>query len=189
MKKWLCMLLILLLSPALAETVQDQALMFIQEAGIAADSVMRLENDVIVTLTGGGTATLHIPGDFDPYDLNWRFDGAADEAVALYLDHAMTLLAALEAKIPVDTENLPAAQAIRARSYAAVVAKSLACLENTGEQGLRLLLAQLDAHDDSNLNSLRARLASRMLGECDKTPVDPAEGLAWYDALVLEKDK
>ena len=43
MKKMLCVLLIFLLSvPALAETVQDQAMMFLQEAGIAADGVNRI---------------------------------------------------------------------------------------------------------------------------------------------------
>ncbi len=185
MKKFLCLLLICLLClPALAETVQDQALAFIQEMGIEADSVMRVGDEVIVILMGGGTATSAMPGDFDKYSLNWRFDGAADEDVALYLDHALGLLAALEAKIPADTEELSAAETMRARNYAAIVSNGLLGMEHVGQQGLEILLAQLSAHDDSGLNSLRARLASRLLGEADDSGVDPREGLAWYDALI-----
>ena len=186
MKRLLCLLLICLLAgPALAETVQDQALAFLQDAGVAADSVMRIENKVIVTLTNGGVAALWMPGDFDPYDLSWTFDGAADEDVALYLDHALTLLAALEAKIPADESGLSLAQTIRVRDYRAILSNGLLALENLGNQGLNILLTQLAAHDDSDLNSLRARLASRLLGELDNSLVDPAEGLAWYDALTL----
>ena len=95
MKALICLLLALMILPAAAETVQDQALAFIQEAGIGADAVSRIGDAVIVTLSQGGTATLMLPGDFDPFNLDWRFDGAADGDVALYLDHALTLLAAL----------------------------------------------------------------------------------------------
>lgn len=179
MKKILCALLICLLAvPALAETVQDQALMFIQDAGIAADGVNRIDNEIIVTLAEGGTASLWTFGDFDPFDLNWYFDGAADADVARYLDHALGMLAKLEAKIPGASE-------FQAQDYAAMVSNSLLYLEQTGEQGLRILLEQLSAHDDTNLNSLRARLASRLLGNLDNSPVDPKEGLAWYDALEI----
>lgn len=179
MKRLMCMLLaFLFICPAMAETVQDQALAFIQDAGIEADSVLRMGNEVLVTLINGGTATLYIPGDFDRYDLSWRLEGAVDSDVALYLDHALGLLATLEAKIPTANE-------MRARDYAVIVSNSLLYLERTGEQGLRILLAQLSRHDDSGLNSLRARLASRLLGRLDATPVDPAEGLAWYDALKI----
>ena len=179
MKKMLCVLLIFLLSvPALAETVQDQAMMFLQEAGIAADGVNRIDNEIIVILADGGTASLWTSGDFDPLDLNWRFVSATDADVARYLDHALSLLAKLEAKIPGASES-------QARNYAVMVSNSLLDLERTGEQGLRILLAQLSAHDDTNLNSLRARLASRLLGNLDNSPVDPAEGLAWYDALEI----
>ena len=186
MKKVLCVLLICMLcAPALAETVQDQALMFIREAGIAADSVARFGDEIIVNLPSGGTAELYSYGDFDPLDFSWRFNGATDEEIALYLDHALSLLAALEAKIPADTENLSAAETMRARNYAVMVSNSLLYLENVGQQGLDILLGQLAAHDDSGLNSLRARLASRLLGNLDATPVDPAEGLDWYDALTI----
>ena len=179
MKKVLCVLLICMLcAPALAETVQDQALMFIREAGIAADSVARFGDEIIVNLPSGGTAELYSYGDFDPLDFSWRFSGAADEEVALYLDHALLQLDKLEQKIPGASES-------RARNYAVMVSNSLLYLENVGQQGLRILLEQLAAHDDSGLNSLRARLASRLLGSLDVTPVDPAEGLAWYDALTI----
>lgn len=186
MKRFLCMLLICLIAlPALAETVQDQALSLIQDAGIAADSVMRIENEVIVTLANGGTATLWMSGDFDPYDLSWVFDGASDADVALYLDHALSLLAALEAKIPADETHLSAAEARRVSNYRLIISNSLLALENLGEQGMTILLTQLAAHDDSALNSLRARLAAQLLGELNNSPIDPAEGLSWYDALIL----
>lgn len=185
MKRLLCLLLCLLTLPALAETVQDQALAFIQDAGIEADAVTRVDNEVIVTLTNGGTASIWMSGDFDKYDLSWRFEGATDEDVGLYLDHALSLLAKLEAKIPADTSNLSTAESIRVRNYSVIVSNSLLYMEKTGQQGLRILLDKLSAHDDSGLNSLRARLASRLLGELDNSPVDPVEGLAWYDALEL----
>lgn len=186
MKRVLCLLLICLLAaPALAETVQDQALMFLQAAGIAANGVNRIDNEIIVALADGGTASLWIYGDFDPLDLSWRFSGATDADVARYLDHALGQLAALEDRIPADTGSLSAAEAMRARNYAVMVSNALLDLERTGEQGLRILLDQLAAHDDSGLNSLRARLASRLLGRAHNSPVDPAEGLAWYDALTL----
>jgi len=173
LKRVLCVLLMCFLAlPALAETVQDQALAFIQEAGIVADGVNRIGDEIIVTLAGGGTAALYSPGDFDKYDLSWRFDGAADEDVVLYLDHALTLLFALEAKIPADTENLSAAQAMRVRNYAAMIDKGLLALENLGQQGLNVLLLQMESQPDSELNGLRARLAERLLNILDKVPVD-----------------
>lgn len=186
MKKFLCLLLFcLLLTPALAESLPDQGLGFIQDAGIEADSVVLMGNELVVTLAGGGTASLYTYGDFDQYDLSWRFDGASDEDVALYLDHALVLLAALEEKLPPEGEELSAADAMRARNYQVMVSNNLGYLEQVGQQGLDILLAQLSLHDDSGLNSLRARLASRLLGFLDATPVDPAEGLVWYDALVI----
>ena len=162
MKALICLLLALMILPAAAETVQDQALAFIQEAGIGADAVSRIGNDIIVTLAQGGTATLTLPGDFDPYDLRWRFDGAADGDVALYLDHALTLLAALERKIPADMENLSALERRIAESHAAVIENGLTDLEATGEQGLRILQEQLSAQEETELDSLRARLVIRL---------------------------
>ena len=103
-----------------------------------------------------------LPGDFDPYDLSWRFDGAADGDVALYLDHALTLLAALERKIPADMENLSALERRIAESHAAVIENGLTDLEATGEQGLRILQEQLSAQEESDLDSLRTRLMSRL---------------------------
>ncbi len=171
MKALICLLLALMILPAAAETVQDQALAFIQEAGIGADAVSRIGNDIIVTLAQGGTATLTLPGDFDPYDLRWRFDGAADGDVALYLDYALTLLAALEGKIPADMECLSDMQKRIAEGYAAMIEKGLTDLEVTGEQGLRILLEQLSAPEESDLDSLRARLVIRLQDLLDSTAV------------------
>ena len=162
MKALICLLLALMILPAAAETVQDQALAFIQEAGIGADAVSRIGDDVIVTLSQGGTATLTLPGDFDPYHLGWRFDGAADGDVALYLDHALMLLAALERKLPADMETLSDVQKRIAEGYAAMIEKGLTDLEVTGEQGLRILQEQLSAQEETELDSLRARLMSRL---------------------------
>lgn len=163
MKHLLCWLMLLLLTvSADAETVQDQALSFIQAAGIAADGVNRIGDEVVVNLPNGGSAVLTSAGDFDMFDLRWRFVGATDEEVALYLDHALSLLAALEAKIPADTENLSVAEAMRARNYAMVVSNGLHCLENVGPQGLNVLLWQMETQPDSSLNSLRKRLAEQI---------------------------
>ena len=162
MKALICLLLALMILPAAAETVQDQALAFIQEAGIGADAVSRIGNDIIVTLAQGGMATLTLPGDFDPFNLDWRFDSAADGDVALYLDHALTLLAALERKIPADMESLSALERRIAESHAAVIENGLTDLEATGEQGLRILQEQLSAQEETELDSLRARLMSRL---------------------------
>ena len=174
MKALICLLLALMILPAAAETVQDQALAFIQEAGIGADAVSRIGNDIIVTLAQGGTATLTLPGDFDPYDLRWRFDGAADGDVALYLDYALTLLEALEGKIPADMESLSDVQKRIAEGYAAMIEKGLTDLEVTGEQGLRILLEKLSTPEENDLDSLRARLVVRLQNLLDSTAV-PAE--------------
>ena len=162
MKALICLLLALMILPAAAETVQDQALAFIQEAGIVADAVSRIGNDIIVTLAQGGTATLTLPGDFDPYHLRWRFDGAADGDVALYLDHALMLLAALERKLPADMESLSDVQKRFAEGYAAMIEKGLTDLEVTGEQGLRILLEKLSIPEESDLDDLRTRLIFRL---------------------------
>ena len=163
MKRVLMILLAcLLILPVRAETVQDQALAFIQDAGIEADAVTRVENDVIVTMMNGGTAVLHLEGDFDKYNLGWTFRDSADEDVALYLDHALSLLAALEAKIPADTENLSVAETMRVRNYAVVVSNGLHCLENVGPQGMNVLLGQMESEPDSVLNGLRKRLTEQI---------------------------
>ena len=162
MKALICLLLALMILPAAAETVQDQALAFIQETGIGADAVSRIGDDVIVTLEKGGTAILTLPGDFDPYNLTWRFDGAADGDVALYLDHALTLLAALEKKLPADMESLSALERRIAEGHAAVIEKGLTDLAGTGAQGLRILQEQLSVQKDNHLDSLRERLVSRL---------------------------
>ena len=173
MKALICLLLALMILPAAAETVQDQALAFIQEAGVGADAVSRIGNDIIVTLVQGGTATLTLPGDFDPYHLGWRFDGAADGDVALYLDHALMLLAALERKLPADMETLSDVQKRIAEGYAAMIEKGLTDLEVTGEQGLRILLEKLSVPEENNLDSLRARLVIRLKALLDSAaPVE-----------------
>ena len=159
MKRLLCMLLICLLAgPVLAETVQDQALAFIQEAGIAADSVMRMDDEIIVTLACGGTAKLRLPGDFDKYNLDWQFAGATDEDVGLYLDYALEMLAKIEVKIPADTSSLSTAESIRVRNYASVVANGLKALAQPDEQRIRVLQMQLALQDESGLDDLRTRL-------------------------------
>ena len=68
------------------------------------------------------------------------------------------------------------------------ISNGLLYQEYLGEQGLRVLLNQLAAHDGNDrVNSLRARLASRLLGVKDNTGIDPSAGLAWYDALQIAR--
>ena len=168
MKKCLCLLLVfLLIAPVLAETVQDQALAFIQDTGVAADSVTRIGNDVLISLTNGGTATLHCPGDFDPLNLSWRFDGATDADVALYLDHTLGMLAALEVKMAADSR--------RTQSYAALVESGLEGMTALGAQGARVLMVQMIRQQNNALDGLRGRLLLRLLEKADsyennKTP-------------------
>lgn len=171
MKRVLCLLLCLLTLSAFAETVQDQALSFFQAAGIEADSVMRVGDEIIITLPSSGTAALFCPADYDVYNLTWRFSGATDEEVAAYLDYALSLLAALEAKIP----SAPAtpAEEMRARSYAQMVENGLQALQNVGQQGLDILLAALEQSDGADaLDALRVRLAE---GLQEAIPAETAE--------------
>ena len=162
MKRMLCLLLCLLTFSALAETVQDQALSFFQSAGIEADSVMRVSDEIIVILPSGGTAALACPDDYDVYNLAWRFFGAADEEVAAYLDYALSLLAELEARIP-SAPATPAEEA-RARSYAQVVESGLQALESVGQQGLDILQAAMEKSGGADmLDVLRVRLAEQIM--------------------------
>lgn len=192
MKALICLLLAaLLLCPATAETVQDQALSFIQAAGIAADSVTRIGSGIIIPLADGGTASLWADGDFDPLQLGWRFEGASDNTVALYLDHALSLLLTMEQKIPADTENLSSLQKRIADSHALIVANGLRDLESTGAQGLRILLEKLSLEGESDLDSLRVRLASRLLDSLDNSP-ELHEGCeaalrSWLEAIGSEQ--
>ncbi len=186
MKRLLALLMLCLLTlPGFAETLPDQALGFFEDAGIKTDGVFLLGNELTVTFLEGGKASRWSEGDFDPLELTWRFEDVSDETLAAYLNHALGKLAAVEARIP-SGENLSAADEIRARSSRAVVGNALLDLENAGEQGLQVLLSQLALHDGSDaLNSLRARLASALLGPRDGTNADPALGCAWYDALMI----
>lgn len=193
MKALICLLLAaLLLCPATAETVQDQALAFIQAAGIAADSVTRIGSEIIIPLADGGTASLWADGDFDPLQLGWHFDGASDNTVALYLDHALSLLLTMEKKIPADTEALSELQKRIADNHALIVSNGLCDLESTGAQGLRILLEKLSLDGESDLDSLRARLAARLLDSMDHSP-ELHEGCeaalrSWLEAIEADQE-
>lgn len=138
-------------------------------------------------LKNGGTfRAYYFGGDLNEAlmktSFNWTIENCTDEDLGKYLTAALQLLADVENGSMDQAENwYDAAEARRV-----LVSNGLLYHDYLGEQGVRVLLRQLAAHDDSDaLNSLRARLASRLLGVRDKTGVDPALGCAWYDALRL----
>lgn len=143
---------------------------------------------VYFTLENGGTAEYFLLGSgFYLYEMNWDFEGICDDDLALFLDYYLGLL--------IDVQNNRSPQEHLRVGYNgelgqsnidAVINNGTFALESKGEQWLRVLLAQLAAHDGNDqLNSFRAIAASRMLGKLDATPVDPSAGCAWYDALIL----
>lgn len=143
---------------------------------------------VYFSLENGGTAEYFLMnGGFSLYEMNWDFEGVCDDDLALFLDYYLGLLAdvqngrSLEEHLHVGYNG-----ELGQRNIDAVISNGTFALEFKGEQWLRVLLAQLAAHDGNDqLNSLRAIAASRMLGKLDATPVDPSAGCAWYDALTL----
>ncbi|MBQ8160284.1 MAG: hypothetical protein IJ083_05980 [Clostridia bacterium] len=123
--------------------------------------------------------------DYDPIltllEFNCSHEGTTDGDVGKYLTEALTMLSRIEDGI---IDNVPWADLEQARKT--ILSNGLLTQEYLGEQGLRVLICQLSAHDGNDrLNSLRAQLASRLLGQRDNTHVDPSEGCAWYDALQL----
>lgn len=161
-----------------------QAMQFLEDAGIEAAASGMNGNTLFFSLENGGTARYwHYAQGYDLYEMNWRFSGACDADIARYLD------ANLEALSQVQFGHLKADWLTGEHAEwnrNATVSNGFNALENLGDQGLAVLLEQLGAHDGKDeLNSMRARLASRMLGTLDATDVSSEAGCAWYDALML----
>ena len=168
---------------------------FLKNAGIEAEPagiqpVRNFETDsrtIYFALKNGGTFWAYYYADgFDEAlmkpSFNWHIEGCTDEDLGKYLTAALQLLA--------DVENGAIDQAANwtdpEEARRVTVSNGLLYHDYLGEQALRVLLRQLAAHDGNDaLNSLRARLASRLLGVRDQTDVDPALGCLWYDALRL----
>lgn len=161
----------------------------LQKAGIEAEpsGINEEEHAIYFDLKAGGRFRSYYYGTeynalLTPLEFNCFFSDASDGDIAKYFDVAFSMLAEVEngsidhAANWADVEN--------ARKV--IVSNALLFHDYLREQGLRVLLSQLAAHDGQDaLNSLRARMASRLLGVRDQTGVDPKLGCAWYDALRL----
>ena len=162
-------------------------------AGIAAAPRGVRDRTICFDLQNGGVFRYYYYGQVDDYhpiltplEFNCRLERAADEDVGKYLTEALTMLARVEDGIIDSAPPHPWADVGEARNV--IVSNGLLYQEYLGEQGLRVLLDQLAAHDGNDrVNSLRARLASRLLGVRDNTDMDPAAGCAWYDALQIAR--
>lgn len=177
---------------------QDERLSWVvrqfREAGIAAEAtgvherIMYNSCEIYFALKNGGTASYYLYGEgIDPYEMNWRFDGISDGDIERFLDYYFGVLSNVERGLAPEEYLQPGYRGdLGQRNIDAVISNGLLYLEGNGDPWLNVLLEQLSRHDGNDaLNSLRARLVSRMLGLLDITPVDPKEGCAWYDALQL----
>jgi len=164
---------------------------FLSDAGISFTVSGMHDNDLYFALENGGSASYyHYSDGYSVYETgNWRFQDASDEDVALFLNANLNVLCQVEAGQAPEEHLHPeyhADQGLGQWNIDATISNGFLGLERFGQQGVDVLLHQLSLHDGNDaLNSLRARLASRLLGKLDITPVDPALGCAWYDALTL----
>ena len=166
-----------------------QAAEYLRTAGLDITITSSERNELHFSLPGGGTGVYYSYGEFQPYDMNFRFDGITEEEMALFLNHYLGQLVLVEqGKAPEEhlRPDYHKEEGLGQQNIEATVSNALLYMEDWGEPWLQVLLHQLSLHDGNDaLNSMRARLASRMLGNRDMTPVDPKEGCAWYDALTL----
>lgn len=169
----------------------------LEDAGIEAE-VTGLQNGpynlrtLYFSLRNGGTIQGYYftSWGYDPYDLrNWIIEDISDEDAEKYLDYHLARLAEVENGCAPEEHLRPDYQGDLGRwNIETTVSSGLMSLEGLGKQGLRVLLEQLSRHDgQTEINSLRARLASRMLGRLDATPVDASLGCDWYDVLRLAR--
>ena len=172
-------------------TEKWQAAQFLQDAGIAVYDLEDIGNELRFSLPGGGTGVYYSYGKFWPYDMSFHFDGITEEEMALFLNHYLGQLMLVEqGKAPEEhlRPDYHKEEGLGQQNIEATVSNALLYMEDEGDAWLNVLLHQLSLHDGNDaLNSMRARLASRMLGKMDITPVEPKEGCAWYDALTLSQ--
>ena len=166
------------------------AVQFLRDAGISA-TVTKAgadEDYLHFSLEKGGTARYyHFSDGYDRYGLTWHFFDASDEDIDKYVDANLRIAAEVEQGLaPEEWLKRDYQGDLGLKNINATISNMLSCMEGLGQQALDAVMNKLAAHDgDDVLNSLRARLASRLLGDLDNTGVDPALGCAWYDALVL----
>lgn len=169
----------------------------LMDAGIEAE-ITGLQNGpfqqrtLYFSLANGGTARGYYftAWGYDPYDLRqWDFENISNEDAEKYLDYYLSLAAEVENGRVAEEYLQPDYHGdLGQRNIKATVSTVLYSLESLGKQALDILMEQLSRHDGQDeINSLRARLASRLLGNLDATPVDAAQGCAWYDALRLAR--
>lgn len=195
MKRFLVLFLLFMLtifpSSASAGDSTDAALQFLQQAGISIIVTANTENELCFALSGGGSGCCYTYGLTLPYQMNWQFDGITNEEIGLFLDSYLGVLAQIEQGQSPEKHLQPdylEEEGQGLRNMEITVSNALLYIESMGDSWLQVLLQQLALHDENDaLNSLRARLASRMLGKLDITPVDPREGCAWFDALTLSR--
>lgn len=163
----------------------------LERAGIAATPRGIKDNTIYFDLQNGGIFWYYYYGhDYNavltPLEFNCKLEHATDEDVGKYLTEALTMLSRVYDGVIDNASPYLWTDVEQARET--IISNGLLYQEYLGEQGLRVLLNQLAAHDGNDrVNSLRARLASRLLGVKDNTKVDPAEGCAWYDALRIAR--
>lgn len=168
-------------SPAFREAVG-----FLENIGIdAVVSGMKGETLYLKLADGGHAQYWHYEQGYSAYEMNWRFTDASDGDIEKYLDANLSLLADVENGRAAEPELQPSYEHGE-RNIRATVSNGLLYLEGLGDQALQILLDQL-SHDDGNdeLNSLRSRLASKILGSRDNSSVDSSSGTAWYAALDI----
>lgn len=173
------------------QTVFDAAVSYLEDAGLDITVTQTSDNALLFTLPGGGTGVYYSYGEFRPYDMSFHFDGITEEEMALFLNHYLGQLVLVEqGKAPKEhlRPDYHKEEGLGQQNIEATVSNALLYMEDEGDAWLNVLLHQLSLHDGNDaLNSMRARLASRMLGKIDITPVEPKEGCAWYDALTLSQ--
>lgn len=156
------------------------------EIGVEASVSGVKDNMLYVHLAGGGTAEYwHFSQEYDAYEMNWRFYDASDADVEKYLDANLALLAEVENGRASEPELQPT-DVSGEGNIRTTVSNGLLDLERLGDQALQILLRQLKDDDrNAEMNSLRSRVASRILGSRDNHPADAAAGTAWYATLDI----
>ena len=195
MKRFLSLFILFLLPvfvvSASSGNSTDAASQFLKQTGIAVSITATSKNELRFTLPGGGSGSCYTYGLTAPYEMNWQFDNITDEEIALFLNGYLGLLVQIEQGLATEEHLQPdyhQEEGLGQQNIEATVSNALLYMEDEGDAWLNVLLHQLSLHDGNDaLNGMRARLASRMLGKMDITPVEPKEGCAWYDALTLSQ--